>query len=221
MHAGRVSEFDMTTGLNGGTAFDHPIPPGIPRTQASLRLVLDDMDLLQNQRFNSPSSYFQLALHFTVAVLQGRSISCDPLDILMAFLPLAAKSSLMKNFPGKIYSIVWSRPDSIMSYAVIFFTNEGYLSYGPQYIQEGDVVCILNGNRVPVLLRKVEDYYHFVSICFVLGLMDGEAAQRVERGESVIQRFDIYWAKRVSFFLVLRFWIWMSLQTDNSGIAYW
>jgi hypothetical protein len=37
----------------------------------------------------------------------------------------------------------------------------------------------------------VDDYYYFISLCFVLGIMDGEAAEMVDRGELFMQKFDI------------------------------
>lgn len=46
-------------------------------------------------------------------------------------------------------------------------------------------------SRVPVLLRKVDGFYHFVSTCFVLGLLDGEAAVMLKRGKA-LQDFNIH-----------------------------
>jgi hypothetical protein len=72
-----------------------------------------------------------------------------------------------------------------------FYTKKGYLGFGPKWVQEGDLVCVLQNCRVPVLLRKVDDHYEFISTCFVLGLMDGEAAEMVSRGEISMQTFEI------------------------------
>ncbi len=73
-----------------------------------------------------------------------------------------------------------------------FYTKKDYLGFGPKWIQEGDLVCALQECRVPVLIRKVDDYYEFISTCFVLGLMDGEAAEMVSRGEISMQMFEIH-----------------------------
>jgi hypothetical protein len=73
-----------------------------------------------------------------------------------------------------------------------FYTRKGHLGYGPIEIQQEDLICVLPNCRVPVILRKIDNYYIFVSTCFVLGLMDGEAAEMMNRGEATIQNFNIH-----------------------------
>ena len=71
----------------------------------------------------------------------------------------------------------------------IFTTEEGYLGNGPKGMQAGDEVWILNGGRIPMILRlskaskaiselKLEaaPFYTLVGDCYVDGIMDGEAA---------------------------------------------
>jgi hypothetical protein len=60
-----------------------------------------------------------------------------------------------------------------------------FLSWG------NDLICVLSRCRIPVILRKFSNYYRFVGTCFVLGLMDGEAAQLLERGEADLQEFPL------------------------------
>ncbi|RSL56753.1 hypothetical protein CEP54_008667 [Fusarium duplospermum] len=69
-------------------------------------------------------------------------------------------------------------------------TNNGYLGVAAA-AQAGDLVVVLAGCRVPVLLRRSGSYCEHVGSCFVVGLMEGEAKQMVDRGEAKIETFEI------------------------------
>ncbi|KAF2672697.1 hypothetical protein BT63DRAFT_133873 [Microthyrium microscopicum] len=51
----------------------------------------------------------------------------------------------------------------------------GRLALVPQYSQAGDILAILKGCGVPIILREKGDDYFVVGICFMYGLMYGEA----------------------------------------------
>ena len=56
-----------------------------------------------------------------------------------------------------------------------FVTKNGSIGMGTQHIQEGDVVCILFGGRVPYTLRPANDgsdTWTFVGDAYVDGIMD-------------------------------------------------
>lgn len=60
-------------------------------------------------------------------------------------------------------------------------TRKGCFVLGPDVLQEGDVVAVLRGGKVPFLLRRVsamgndpEGGWVLVGECYVHGLMDGE-----------------------------------------------
>lgn len=57
-------------------------------------------------------------------------------------------------------------------------THKGYFVLGPDLLQEGDVVVVLRGGKVPFLLRRAnnnpEGGWVLVGECYVHGLMDGE-----------------------------------------------
>jgi hypothetical protein len=72
-----------------------------------------------------------------------------------------------------------------------FVTRKGYLGIGPKDMQERDVVAVLDGCHMPVILRRRDEGYFFLGLCFVLGLMDGEAATMVEEGSAVTEQFEI------------------------------
>jgi hypothetical protein len=71
-----------------------------------------------------------------------------------------------------------------------FYTARGHLGFGAEGLQEGDLICVLPGSQVPVLLwRPSPSCYRLVSNCFVLGLMDGEAAEMLGRGDATMRAF--------------------------------
>ncbi|KAJ4207067.1 hypothetical protein NW759_014065 [Fusarium solani] len=71
-----------------------------------------------------------------------------------------------------------------------FVTNNGYLGISTA-AQVGDMVVVLVGCKAPVLLRRRGSHYKHVGPCLVMGLMEGEAGQMVDRGEVKIETFEI------------------------------
>ncbi|KAK7917529.1 hypothetical protein PG985_011137 [Apiospora marii] len=64
----------------------------------------------------------------------------------------------------------------------IFLTEARRIGIGPRDMKAGDVVAVLYGCRWPVVLRPRGDVdvdgYELIEVCYVHGLMDGEAVQR-------------------------------------------
>lgn len=55
--------------------------------------------------------------------------------------------------------------------AALFLTVDRHLGIGPRGMQQGDVVCIGQGCRVPLVLRLHGTYYRLVGPAYVSGLM--------------------------------------------------
>jgi hypothetical protein len=75
-----------------------------------------------------------------------------------------------------------------------FHTDTGYVGLGPKNMREGDEVCILQGGRVPCILRGVRDktreeesqsfdQWELVGECYVSGAMHGELVEGDGIGE--------------------------------------
>jgi hypothetical protein len=62
-------------------------------------------------------------------------------------------------------------------------TKNGYIGLSVSACQ-GDVVATVSGCNLPVILRKANSHFQLVGCCFILGLMDGEAMERVKTGEA-------------------------------------
>lgn len=59
--------------------------------------------------------------------------------------------------------------------AVWFSTANGCIGLGPRKLQQGDVVAIVRGSRVPLLLRRQNDSFRLVGPAYVSNIMRGEA----------------------------------------------
>ena len=63
-------------------------------------------------------------------------------------------------------------------------TDTGYLGRAPSAsctIQQGDIICILHGCRVPAVLRPVGQMYKLITFSYVSGVMKGEYYEGCER----------------------------------------
>jgi hypothetical protein len=68
----------------------------------------------------------------------------------------------------------------------MFFTVQGYLGLGQERFRVGDIVCIFSGGEVPFLVRQAKSYsgmFQFLSECYVLGAMDGEAMKNSDSSD--------------------------------------
>ena len=72
-----------------------------------------------------------------------------------------------------------------------FHTERGYVGFGPLATEVGDLICILEGHKPPVLLRRRGSHYTFVGDCDVVGIMNGEVLEAVKRGEAEINEIEI------------------------------
>jgi hypothetical protein len=71
----------------------------------------------------------------------------------------------------------------------LFGTQEGYIGIGDVTLQEGDLVCVLFGGKVPFILRPADGRYRFVGECYLHGIMLGEA---LEKGREKSQWFELF-----------------------------
>lgn len=59
-------------------------------------------------------------------------------------------------------------------------TDTGYIARAPHAVQEGDLLCILFGCRLPTILRPCGDTYELISFTYTDGIMDGEFVEDIE-----------------------------------------
>ncbi|KAI1357572.1 hypothetical protein F5Y08DRAFT_346586 [Xylaria arbuscula] len=76
----------------------------------------------------------------------------------------------------------------------LFKTRTGHLGLGPPGMKSGDLVCAMSHCQLPMLLRKIpaqEPYMEHVGPCYVLGISDGELAEKLDKGELTLQQLKI------------------------------
>ena len=70
-------------------------------------------------------------------------------------------------------------------------TTAGYYVLGPAIMDEGDIVCVLFGGKMPFCLRPSGRQYILVGECYAHGLMKGEVMDMMTRNELVEQVFEL------------------------------
>ncbi|XWW99289.1 hypothetical protein V2A60_007298 [Cordyceps javanica] len=103
---------------------------------------------------------------------------------------LANGSKVLTNIPYHFAAAV--KIQGLAHYHCIFSTEDGYIGLCPKNSKVDDLVCVLAGCRMPVVLRRQDTHYLHVGTCFVLGLMDGEAAELVGNSKRRMQKFEIH-----------------------------
>lgn len=74
----------------------------------------------------------------------------------------------------------------------LIFTESGRLCLVSSFgVQEGDLLCILDGGSMPSILRRQGPYYIHICEAFVLGLENGQAIEYLRRGDTKIQKFEL------------------------------
>lgn len=62
----------------------------------------------------------------------------------------------------------------------LFLTVDGHIGMGPRQVQQGDVLVIVRGCRVPLALRQHATHYRLVGPVYVSGIMQGEVVRSHE-----------------------------------------
>jgi hypothetical protein len=68
-----------------------------------------------------------------------------------------------------------------------FSTTNGYFGMAAGLVEQGDMIAVLAGLETPMVLRKVDQGYHFITHAYVHGIMYGEAwLANAEIGEIIL-----------------------------------
>ena len=97
----------------------------------------------------------------------------------------------LKSVPNVHRETYYARSRQLRYDMRCFHTERKYIGLGPLATEAGDIVCVLEGHKAPVLLRRQGSHYTFVGDCDVVGIMNGEVLEAVERGEAEITEIEI------------------------------
>jgi len=96
-----------------------------------------------------------------------------------------AEASLVVNFLQRVQSGIWNRKFLVSK------VNE-WIGLAPTATEAGDELVILYGCSVPVVLRPSKERgWLLVGECYVHGMMDGEAMEKVVAEEVIVEEFEI------------------------------
>jgi hypothetical protein len=73
-----------------------------------------------------------------------------------------------------------------------FVTSRGYMGLGSDRVEIGDTICVFPGCNVPVIMRKNDAHYVHQGECFVLGIMDGEVMDALDKGMVSLEEIEIH-----------------------------
>jgi hypothetical protein len=73
-----------------------------------------------------------------------------------------------------------------------FITFEGDMGLAEVTVVDGDKVCILFGCSIPVILRKVNDHYNYISDACVVDYMHGKGIEKLTEGKFQEEIFEIH-----------------------------
>ncbi|KAI0386940.1 HET-domain-containing protein [Hypomontagnella monticulosa] len=147
--------------ISGSTMFD-----AYWRTLCMNTAFADDSSVAGSKKANADTralhdtAWWELLLHDKYTDLPGQTRRYDT-PVIRAFL---------------------SHIGFLSSGRKLFISEKGYLGLAPEDAQDGDEIWILNGGRVPLILRPIREApveatqsdYTFVGDSYVHGIMDGE-----------------------------------------------
>ncbi|KAG7287172.1 hypothetical protein NEMBOFW57_006677 [Staphylotrichum longicolle] len=67
----------------------------------------------------------------------------------------------------------------------LFYTASGHVGLGPEEMAVGDTVYVFVGAVMPVVVRQRGEGFGVVGDCYLDGIMDGEAADALKKGEGL------------------------------------
>lgn len=59
-----------------------------------------------------------------------------------------------------------------------FTTDTGLVGLGPRNMRPDEIVAIAYGSALPIMMRRVDEHYNLLGVCYVDGIMYGEAVKR-------------------------------------------
>jgi hypothetical protein len=74
----------------------------------------------------------------------------------------------------------------------LFVTEIGDLGMAQDSILEGDLVCVLFGCSIPIILRKLDGHFIYISDACVVGYMYGKGIEELAAGKFQVETFKIH-----------------------------
>lgn len=143
----------------------NPYVTGEPFSRVLWRVMICDLDYERNKAPEYYRDYFQAACELTDAYYHSWTHPGSNEPDLPFLIPRTPKMTVFDktfdvNALGRNFCL----------------TQDGYLGWVPLTAKRDDVVCVLEGGKVPFVLRRDGDeYFEVIGECYIHGIMHGEA----------------------------------------------
>jgi hypothetical protein len=181
-----LTEWDLAKEIDIGKPGDRDYPSGISRFKAFILLWVGGLDGIKA----SPSAcdlQLDSKLFQSYEVIFFRRV-VQQLHRSVFGREEIARGLVVSNGHQELYA---ARSRQLRYGMRCFHTERGYIGFGPLATEVGDVVCILEGHKAPVLLRRRGSHYIFVGDCDVVGIMNGEVLEAVKHSDAAITEIEI------------------------------
>ena len=188
-----LEEWDLAGGIDIEKPGDWAYPSGISRFQAIILLWLGGYDVLQGSKCElqlDADLFKSYAFIFFAMIVKPWAKRYDRYEKLQ-LRNLVVGRNVPTSVPTPHREAYQTRSRQLRYGMRCFHTERGYIGLGPLATEVGDLVCVLEGHRSPVLLRRRHSHYIFVGDCDVVGIMNGEVVEAVKRGEAEIAEIEI------------------------------
>ena len=188
-----LKEWDLVEDIDIEKPGDRVYPSGIPRFKAMVvlwhggydgsRTSMCDLQI-DSELFRSYEIIFYAMIAKPWANKHGRHEVPKLRDFVFG-------RNVLKPVPNGHRESYLARSRQLRYDMRCFHTERKYIGFGPLATEPGDIVCVLEGHKAPVLLRRRGSHYTFVGDCDVVGIMNGEVLEAVKRGEAEITEIEL------------------------------
>lgn len=186
-----MNEWDLAEKIDIDKPGDWAYPSGISRFQAIVILWLGGYDGFNGAKLQLNGELFKSYELILFAMIAKPWANKHGQHGKPKLLNLIVGQNMPTSVPVSHREAYLGRSRQLRYGMRCFHTERGYIGLGPLVTEVGDLVCILEGHKSPVLLRRQRSHYIFVGDCDVVGIMNGEVLEAVERGEAEIAEIEI------------------------------
>ncbi|KAF4457612.1 hypothetical protein F53441_485 [Fusarium austroafricanum] len=191
LYAPMVGSKKISTGETLMRAFwrtmvrDCTIPPRMRRLRAA---EIDRLDTVNQGELQYEHGYHVKSYRLTGNLYSRSAFSYDPGEDVD--LEQLDQDVVADSVDWDMMACGWKERVSLAANFMFAVTDNGLFLMARPHVMEGDVVVVLDGGKVPMVLRKIEtkdgiedgEVYRIVGSAYVHGFMDGEAEVGVTEG---------------------------------------
>ncbi|KAK3949100.1 heterokaryon incompatibility protein-domain-containing protein [Pseudoneurospora amorphoporcata] len=166
--------------------YQHEDPSGAGMVEQMHRFITSALDFIHQQtesgtseRYADGERAFEVLYHVSLSPASMSSAKHDSeFQQFVQDCQALARWKYTSDCPDHIYSLIHRLENGWLWGRRVFATARGSIGIGPEYVQEGDVVVILHGGKIPFLLRPVKDgrqgHYELMGETYMYGMMEGQ-----------------------------------------------